>query len=68
MAVKLSAPRAGPLYPQEDSWYSFLLEAELTVWHSANLPRAPKKLSNIENVFRPVIQCNIELHALLHNV
>jgi hypothetical protein len=30
MAVRLSALRAGPLYPQEDSWYSFLLEAEST--------------------------------------
>jgi hypothetical protein len=31
MAVRLSALRAGrPLPPQEDSWYSFLLEAEST--------------------------------------
>jgi hypothetical protein len=31
MVVRLSAPRAGrPLSPQEDSWYSFLLEAEST--------------------------------------
>jgi hypothetical protein len=30
MAVKLSALRVSrPLAPQEDSWYSFLLEAEL---------------------------------------
>jgi hypothetical protein len=28
MAVKLSALRAGAVYLQEDSWYSFLLEAE----------------------------------------
>jgi hypothetical protein len=25
---RLSALRAGRLYPQEDSWYSFLLKAE----------------------------------------
>jgi hypothetical protein len=30
MAVRLSALRAGRLTPQEDSWYSILLEAELT--------------------------------------
>jgi hypothetical protein len=27
-SVRLSALRAGGLLPQEDSWYSFLLEAE----------------------------------------
>jgi hypothetical protein len=32
MAVSLSALRTGrPLPPQEDSWYSFQLEAESTV-------------------------------------
>jgi hypothetical protein len=30
MAVRLSAPRASRTYPQEDSWYSILLEAEST--------------------------------------
>jgi hypothetical protein len=31
MAVRLSAPYApADLYPQEDSWYSFLSEAEST--------------------------------------
>jgi hypothetical protein len=30
MAVRLSALRAGRPLPKEDSWYSFLLEAELT--------------------------------------
>jgi hypothetical protein len=35
MAVRLSALSAGALYPQEDSWYSFLLEAESTQGHSA---------------------------------
>jgi hypothetical protein len=31
MAVELSALRAGNTFtPQEDSWYSFLLEAEST--------------------------------------
>jgi hypothetical protein len=30
MAVRLSASRAGLPLPQEDSWYSFLLEAEST--------------------------------------
>jgi hypothetical protein len=28
--VRLSALRTGRLYPQKDSWYSFLLEAEFT--------------------------------------
>jgi hypothetical protein len=33
MAMRLLALRAGRPLPQEDSWYSFLLEAELTsVW------------------------------------
>jgi hypothetical protein len=36
MAVRLSALHAGlPLPPQEDFWYSFLLEAESTSGHSA---------------------------------
>jgi hypothetical protein len=30
MAVRLSASALTPLYPQEDSWYSFLFEAEST--------------------------------------
>jgi hypothetical protein len=30
MAMRLSALRAGHPIPQEDSWYSFLLEAEST--------------------------------------
>jgi hypothetical protein len=30
MAVRLSALGAGRFFPQEDSWYSFLLEAEST--------------------------------------
>jgi hypothetical protein len=30
MAARLSALRAGRLYPQETSWYTFLLEAEAT--------------------------------------
>jgi hypothetical protein len=33
MAVRLSALRAGRAFPQEDSWYSFLLEAESTPGH-----------------------------------
>jgi hypothetical protein len=36
MAMRSSALRAGlPLPPMEDSWYSFLLEAEWTQGHSA---------------------------------
>jgi hypothetical protein len=36
MAVSLSALRSGHLfYPHEDSWYSFMLEAESTPGHSA---------------------------------
>jgi hypothetical protein len=30
MAVRLCALSVGRFYPQEDSWYSFLLEAEST--------------------------------------
>jgi hypothetical protein len=30
MAVRLSALRALPPFPQEDSWYSFLLEDQST--------------------------------------
>jgi hypothetical protein len=30
MAARLSALRTARFYPQEDSWYSFLLEAEST--------------------------------------
>jgi hypothetical protein len=30
MAVRLSAYAPAALYPQEDSWYAFLLEAEST--------------------------------------
>jgi hypothetical protein len=30
MAVRLSASQPAALYPQEDFWYSFLLEAEST--------------------------------------
>jgi hypothetical protein len=33
MAVNLSAYVPAALYPQEDSWYSFLLEAESTPWN-----------------------------------
>jgi hypothetical protein len=35
MAVSLSALRTDRPLPQEDSWYSFLLEAEWTPGHSA---------------------------------
>jgi hypothetical protein len=31
MAVRLSAHAPAALYSQEDSWYSFLLEAESTL-------------------------------------
>jgi hypothetical protein len=30
MAVRLSVLRAAAFYPEEDSWYSFQLEAEAT--------------------------------------
>jgi hypothetical protein len=47
MAVRLSAPRAGHLYPQEDFWYSFLLEAEST-------PGAIVRLEGLGRLKNPV--------------
>jgi hypothetical protein len=40
MAVRLSALDAGHPLPQEDSWYSFLLEVESIP--PTTLPRAPQ--------------------------
>jgi hypothetical protein len=49
MAVK-SASHAVPLYPQEDFWYSFLLEAESTIVRLEGLGRLknPMTSSDIE--------------------
>jgi hypothetical protein len=61
MAVRLSALRA--LDIQEDSWYSFLLEAELTPGAIARLEglgqlKNPMTSSEIElAIFRLVAQC-----------
>jgi hypothetical protein len=48
MVVRLSALRTGRPLPQEGSWYSFLLEAELTQGHSATgRIRSTKKYNGI---------------------
>jgi hypothetical protein len=47
-------------YPQEDSWYSFLLEAELTQGHSvAGRIRSIEKSNDIANRTRDLPACSI---------
>jgi hypothetical protein len=53
MAVRLSALRAAALYPQEDSWYSFLLEAEST-------PRAIVRLEGLGQFKNPMTLSGFE--------
>jgi hypothetical protein len=53
MAVRLSALRAGHPLAQEDSWYSFLFEVELT-------PRALVQLEGLSQLKNPVISLGIE--------
>jgi hypothetical protein len=52
MAVSLCTIRAG-LYPQEDSWYSFFLEAERT-------PGAEVPLEKLSQLKYPVTSSIIE--------
>jgi hypothetical protein len=62
MAVRLSVPRAGRPLPQEDSWYSFLLEAESTPQgHSAagRIRSTEKSNDLIENQTRDLPACSI---------
>jgi hypothetical protein len=68
MAVRLSALSPAAFYPQEDSWYSFLLEAESTD------PRAIVRLEGLGKLkkftssglepatIRLVAQCLKQLH------
>jgi hypothetical protein len=57
----VSLTRQTPLYPQEDSWYSFLLEAESNQCHSAaGRIRSIEKCSDlIENRTRGLPACSI---------
>jgi hypothetical protein len=54
MAVRLSQPYAtAALYPQEDSWYSFLLEAE-------SIPRSIVRLEGLGQLKNPMTSPRIE--------
>jgi hypothetical protein len=53
MAVRLSALCADrPFNPQEDSWHSFLLEAEATV-RLEGLGKLKKNVSQRDSILRP---------------
>jgi hypothetical protein len=58
MVVRLSAHAPAALYPQEDSWYSFLLEAEST-------PRATVQLEGLgqlKNTMTYTLETIIHIH------
>jgi hypothetical protein len=60
MAVRLSALRAGrPLAPQENSWYSFLIEAGRPQGHSAAGLGKLKKIHLIGTRTRDLPACSI---------
>jgi hypothetical protein len=53
MTVKFQPHAPAPLYLQEDSWYSFLLEAEST-------PRAIRRLEGLGQFKNPMTSSGIE--------
>jgi hypothetical protein len=66
MAVKLSALRASRPYPQEDSFYLFLLEAEpyLHPVPRLKMQRPIPPLSNTSSSCHPTFTTGLTLHSL----